>query len=286
MILTIFTPTYNREHTLRRLYFSILSQNIRDFEWIIVDDGSTDDTEKLIQSFDNNEFNIKYYKLPHGGKHRAVNKGIEEAKGELFFIVDSDDYLSEGALESILELHSKYKSDNRIAGYSFLMKNISTNQIIKPFSKNEFIDSISGVYRKGLKADRADVIKLSIIQKYKYPEIDNEWHIAPGIIFFRMDHDGYFFVYSNTVVTNIEYLSDGLTMMGDKKTLDNFVGYTIRTNELLKCHIGLYNKINICVKYIIISRKKKLSIKTISNNIKMNSIIIGLLYLVVLIRRF
>ena len=88
-MITIFTPTYNREHYLKRLYMSLTIQTDKDFEWLIVDDGSIDATENLIQSFIENEksFSIRYYKTVNGGKHRAINKGVQLAKGEWCFIV-------------------------------------------------------------------------------------------------------------------------------------------------------------------------------------------------------
>ena len=97
--ITVFTPTYNRAYTLERLYKSLLNQTSYDFEWLIVDDGSTDNTSELIKSFQNNQlFDVRYYKQGNGGKHVAINKGVELAEGELFFIVDSDDYLTDDAI--------------------------------------------------------------------------------------------------------------------------------------------------------------------------------------------
>ena len=91
-LITVFTPTYNRKSFLPNLYHSLCSQTFRNFEWLIVDDGSTDCTEILIQEFQQSkEINIRYYKQPNGGKHRAFNVAVDMAKGEIFSIVDSDD---------------------------------------------------------------------------------------------------------------------------------------------------------------------------------------------------
>ena len=101
--ITIFTPTYNRDYIIINLYKSLLIQTLKDFEWLIIDDGSTDNTELLVSSFiKDNKINIRYIKQQNGGKHRAINKALEEAKGELFFIVDSDDQLVDNAIERIL----------------------------------------------------------------------------------------------------------------------------------------------------------------------------------------
>ncbi len=96
-MITIFTPVYNRAHTMNQLYQSLLRQTSFNFEWIIVDDGSTDHTAELVEGWRNikNPFFIGFLQQDNGGKHRAINKGVQLAKGEAFFIVDSDDYLTD-----------------------------------------------------------------------------------------------------------------------------------------------------------------------------------------------
>lgn len=110
-MITIFTPTYNRAYRLPNLYKSLQEQTCKDFEWLVVDDGSTDNTSKLFEQWqaEENSFPIRYFKQPNGGKHRAINRGVKEAKGELFFIVDSDDTLSSNAIRIVFEQYLKYK---------------------------------------------------------------------------------------------------------------------------------------------------------------------------------
>ena len=118
-MITVFTPTFNRAYCLSSLYKSLCKQVNKNFEWLIVDDGSTDNTELLIKSFMNeSEINITYFKQENGGKHRAINKGVSLAKGELFFIVDSDDYLSDNALERVIFHYSNIKDNPLFAGVS------------------------------------------------------------------------------------------------------------------------------------------------------------------------
>ena len=101
---TVFTPTYNRAYILPRLYQSLREQTCKDFEWMIVDDGSTDDTGKLVAQWEdqNNGFDIHYYKIQNGGKPRAINFGITKANGDFFFMVDSDDHLTTDAVQKML----------------------------------------------------------------------------------------------------------------------------------------------------------------------------------------
>ena len=124
MLLTIITPTYNREELLPRLYESLLKQTEQDFQWMIIDDGSTDHTQKLIKQYQSdNKIEIQYIYQNNGGKHRALNNGIQRIHTELTFIVDSDDYLREDATAIIKAYHEKYKAEDRLCGYSFLRCN-------------------------------------------------------------------------------------------------------------------------------------------------------------------
>ena len=90
-MITVFTPTYNRAHLLSNLYQSLLQQKAEDFEWLVVDDGSTDGTEELVnQWIEEAAFTIRYFKKENGGKHTAINKGVQLAEGDLFFIIDKN----------------------------------------------------------------------------------------------------------------------------------------------------------------------------------------------------
>ncbi len=111
MKITIFTATFNRAYIIKNLYDSLVGQRYVNFEWIIVDDGSTDTTEEIVQTFiKDDKIAIQYIKQSNKGKHFAINKGVSLASGELFFIVDSDDKLPENSLELIVNQHSIHKS--------------------------------------------------------------------------------------------------------------------------------------------------------------------------------
>ena len=119
-LITIFTSTYNRAYTLNRLYESLTSQTNQNFDWVIVDDGSTDDTEALIKSFiDEGIIKITYIKQKNQGKHIAINTGVALAKGDFFIVIDSDDYLLENCIETCYTLIEQVKEEN-IAGFTFI----------------------------------------------------------------------------------------------------------------------------------------------------------------------
>ena len=118
--LTVLTPTYDRAYTLTRVYESLVKQTKQDFQWIIIDDGSSDGTEELIMSFPKTGFELEYHKKSNGGKHTALNYAHQFIKGEMVVIVDSDDYLTDDAVETIQRDWLKYKNDKRIAGMSYM----------------------------------------------------------------------------------------------------------------------------------------------------------------------
>lgn len=129
MLITVFTPTYNRAHLLPRLYESLCRQTFTDFEWVIVDDGSVDDTKGLVNKFlvdktqhsTLNTNTIRYFYQENGGKHRAINRGVKEAQGELFFIADSDDSLPPDALEQVARVYETVRGDESFGGCAVWM---------------------------------------------------------------------------------------------------------------------------------------------------------------------
>lgn len=130
-MVTIFTPTYNREKELSALYKSLLTQTDTDFEWVIVDDGSTDSTEELIGNLKKeNLIKIIYDKQENSGKSMAHNRGAELAKGEAFICVDSDDYLKNDAVEKIKLNYEKIRNNEECCGFGFLAYDIKHKKLI------------------------------------------------------------------------------------------------------------------------------------------------------------
>lgn len=122
--ITVFTPLYNRAPLLEDLYKSLLKQNYHSFEWLIVDDGSTDNAEQIIRTFiadSAHTFPIGYIQKENGGKHTAINRGVEEANGELFLILDSDDTLPADSLATIAQYYEQCKGYKDCAGVCGLM---------------------------------------------------------------------------------------------------------------------------------------------------------------------
>ena len=159
--LTVFTPTYNRGYIIENLYNSLKDQTFKDFEWVVIDDGSTDNTEELFKVWINekNDFSIKYIKRENGGKHRAINQGVEIAQGELFFIVDSDDKLINKALEIIdtQEMSVPKEKKKEFAGVCG-NKGYTEKDIIGSTFDNEILDiTMLEREKNGIYGDKAEV---------------------------------------------------------------------------------------------------------------------------------
>lgn len=212
MFLTIFTPAYNRAYIIKRLYDSLLEQTCPCFEWIIIDDGSTDETETLISSFlREGKIDIHYLKRSNGGKHRAINQGVKKARGELFFIVDSDDLLPSDAVEILYHYYEKVRMDNTFAGISGIRVNMANERIGGELN----IDCIQATsldirMKYGIQGDLAEAYKTSVLKEFPFPEYEDEKFCPEALIWNRIAQK-YKLLLFNKPVYICEYLDDGLT---------------------------------------------------------------------------
>ena len=234
-MISVFTPTYNRANTLQRLYDSLLSQQYKNFEWVIVDDGSSDQTVEVVQSWINEaKIKIVFYKQENGGKHRAINKGLDLATGELFFIVDSDDYLLEDSLFKVDFYYQDIEGDDTIIGVTGF-RCFPNKEIIggKLFPYN-IVDSnlIERRQRYKVVADMAHVIKTEIFRKYLFPDIKGERFVAESIVWNRMSID-YKMRYFNEPIYVGEYLEGGLSNNSIKNRRINSNYSTLLYKELV-----------------------------------------------------
>lgn len=165
--LTIFTPTYNRAHTLVRTYQSLCLQTCKDFEWLIIDDGSTDNTRKVVEQWiDDADFKIKYIYKENGGLYTGYNTAYENIETELNVCIDSDDYMSNNAVELILNHWNKFRSDKYagIIGLDFLH---DTNQPIGGYFTKELKEVyLLDLYTKKIHfGDTKQVMRTDLMKK-------------------------------------------------------------------------------------------------------------------------
>ncbi|TQQ83942.1 glycosyltransferase family 2 protein [Peptacetobacter hominis] len=209
---TIFTPTYNRAYLIERLYKDLINQTSKDFEWVIVDDGSSDNTEEVIEKFiKENILDIKYFKKENGGKHTAINYGVDKARGELFFIVDSDDGLLPDSVETVINLWNENKNIENISGISGLCIYENGDVIGTEMPDDKPICKFADLYFKyNVKGDKTLVLKTDILKKYKFPEPSGIKFLPESVVWFELSK--YYTVRCiNKPMIIREYLEDGLT---------------------------------------------------------------------------
>lgn len=276
---TVFTPTYNRAYIIENLYKSLKRQTEFEFEWLVIDDGSNDETESLFEKWinENNNFQIRYMKKENGGKHRAINKGVDLAEGELFFIVDSDDYIVENAIESIIKWEKSICNSNEkfigIAG----LRGYDNNKIIGSTFNGRYIDATSIERKKyNILGDKAEVFYTEILRKFKFPEIENEKYITESIVWDRIAFNGYKIRWFNEIVYICNYLNDGLTNSGQKLFLDNPKGYALIINQNIKYYNKTFKERIYSYFNYYIQLKDKLTLKEISENLQVNILLLVL----------
>ena len=224
-LITVFTPTYNRASLLPHLYNSLCFQSFKDFEWLLIDDGSTDNTEKLVNVFIEEDIvNIRYYRQENGGKHRAFNRAIDLANGKIFSIVDSDDTLFEDALAVLWDEYQKVRDDNSICRISnpIMFKSF-------PIYNAKSYDSYIGDFGRKYPTvtEFWDSFKATLLVNYRFPDIPGENFCSEALLFTPIgcDYKVHFFFghYYES-----KYYSDGLTMNSLKRRIEN-INYTLMT---------------------------------------------------------
>ena len=224
--ITVFTPTYNRAYILESLYVSLKKQTNQSFVWLIVDDGSTDNTEEIVRSWrDDGLIELQYYKQVNAGKMAAHNKGAELCNTEYFLCVDSDDYLVDNAVEAILGFIDSIESEE-FAGLIAYKGTSSYKPIGTEFPRGVKSSTLSGLYEAGFKGDTTLVFKTEVIKKYPFPILPNEKFITEAYIYNQIDLK---FKYQliPQVLTICEYLSDGLTKNEMKLIFNNPGGWAL-----------------------------------------------------------
>lgn len=275
-MITVFTSTYNRGYIIENLYNSLKRQTFRDFEWIVIDDGSTDNTEELFSRIlqDEKDFSIIYQKVKNGGKHRAINKGVRLAKGELFFIVDSDDYLTDDALFQVDRVEKSLRDVEGKFGGVCGLKGYSEKKIVgTTYDGDGFLDITMLERRKyHINGDKAEVFYTEVMRKYPFPEFDGENFLTEAVVWNRIAHDGYKLRFFNDTIYICDYLSDGLSANSEKHFHLSPKGYGlwIYQEHLFKNLNGL-EYWNACLMYYY-EFKKELSLLKIAKNLQINCI--------------
>ena len=238
MIITVLTPTYNRCDKLIKLKESLEQQTSKNFEWMIVDDGSTDKTEEWVSKIkDKLGFLVKYIKKTNGGKHTALNVGIQAISTEMTIIVDSDDILLPNAIELITKFYNKYKDNNQIGAFSFL-RVFPNREVVSPISQDEIISSYIQYRIKGNRSgDMAEVFFSRVLKEYPFPEFYGEKFLSEDVVWLQISKK-YKYVFINQAIYQCEYLQDGLTLNDKKNKFASPIGSMLRGKMLMNPQCG------------------------------------------------
>lgn len=210
--LTIFTPTYNRAYCLPQCYESLCRQTCKDFTWLVIDDGSTDNTAELVKGWQmENKILIRYFYQENQGMHGAHNAAYRLIDTELNTCIDSDDYMPDDAVEKIVNFWKGHGS-NEVAGIIALDVDFDGKLIGTPLDKERRTTTLSGFYARGGKGDKKLIYRTEVVNRYpEYPIFKGEKYVSLGYKYELIDQD-YELLILNEPVCCVNYLPDGSTL--------------------------------------------------------------------------
>lgn len=249
-MITVFTPTYNRASLLSRLYDTLILQTYKNFEWIIVDDGSKDNTKEVVNSFvAERKIDIHFVQQENGGKHRAINTGVSLAKGELFFILDSDDVLPNNALELVAENYKSIKDNASFAGVSGI-DGYFDGQSIGTGLPSELLNcnSVDIRYKYHIKGDMKEIFRTSVMKEFPFPDIEGE-KFCPEVLVWNRIARRYKLRYFNKIIYKVEYQPEGLTSNIVKARMNSPIASMICYSEILQLDVPFIDKFKTAINY-------------------------------------
>lgn len=250
ILLTVFTPAYNRAHTLPRTYESLQRQSCKDFIWLVVDDGSTDETAELVRDWQsrNNGFEIRYIYKENGGMHTAHNTAYANIDTELNTCIDSDDMLADGAVEKILAKWAAVR-DRGYAGLVGLDADFAGKVIGRDFPAGLTETTLSGYYAQGGAGDKKLVYRTDVINAYPdYPVFEGEKYVSLAYKYLLIDQD-YRLAVLNDVLCNVEYQPDGSSRNMFRQYLKNPKGFAFWRTVKMRYPESFRRLIMDCIHY-------------------------------------
>jgi len=249
-LLTVFTPAYNRAYTLPRTYESLCSQNCKNFIWLIVDDGSSDNTADLVKEWQtkDNGFEIRYIYKENGGMHTAHNTAYANIDTELNVCIDSDDALAPDAVQIIADTWIKVR-DKGYAGLLGLDAEFIGRIIGAGFPEGLTETTLDGYYRSGGRGDKKLVLRTDVVREYPpYPVFEGEKFVPLGSLYTMIDQKYKLYVV-NTVLCLVEYMADGSTKNMLRQYFRNPQGFRYGRLITLKANVTLKRKIILYIHY-------------------------------------
>lgn len=254
---SIITPTYNRADLLPRCYESLRNQTCKDFEWLVIDDGSTDNTSAVIERFRQIEeaFPIRYEWKSNGGKHTALNRSHSIIRGRFCLVLDSDDILIPTAIEEIILAWGKWELDKDIGRIIFLKADISDPNRVICYVEHENVpvDSLKERRIGNAGRDCCDTFRTELFTKYRFPEFPNEKFIGEGSGWFPIELESKA-VYINKAIYLCEYQENGLTAAGRKMRIENPLGGMYNSKTYMNPKLPLRTRLKKSILYACYSR--------------------------------
>ena len=248
--LTIFTPTFNRSHEIKKLYDSLEKQSDKDFVWLVVDDGSSDGTNDLIEKWQKEaSFKIEYVWQENAGKSMAHNLGVGNTQTELFTCVDSDDYLSSDAVAVIKEVWANHIEGD--VGILALREVTKRKKDIKDQGIRTTLRSADKVC--GIKGDTMLIYKTNVLKKYSFPKFQGEKFVPENYLYDLMDREGNL-IFLNKVLYCGDYLQDGYTYNMAKVLKNNPNGYLAYIQQRISFDVKTIEKCKDIIRYVAISK--------------------------------
>ena len=257
-LLTIFTPTYNRINTLMRTYNSLKLQGNKNFVWLIIDDGSVDDTKDTVNRWirEEKDFEIKYIYKENGGMHTAHNVAYENIDTELNICIDSDDCLAVDAIDIIEKKWNEVKNKG-YAGIIGLDADLNGNIIGKKFQNNLRETTLCGYYASGGVGDKKLVYKTDIIKKYpEYPVFEGEKYVSLAYKYRLIDQD-YKLSVCNEILCNVEYQQDGSSNTMFRQYIKNPKGFAFWRKVCMQYPTSRKRLFIDCIHYVSSSLQSK-----------------------------
>ena len=249
-LLTIFTPAFNRSHTLSRTYDSLRAQDCKDFIWLIVDDGSTDNTRELVKCWQNeqNDFEIQYIYKENGGMHTAHNTAYENIHTELNVCIDSDDKMAPGAVAKIKSTWENVR-DKGYAGIIALDSDFDGNIIGKGFPAHMADTTLGGYYAAGGAGDKKLIYRTDVINSVPpYPVFHGEKYV--GLVYKYTLVDQHYKLYVlNEIVCEVEYQADGSTGTMWRQYLKNPNGFAFLRKIAMQYPTSKKRLVRDCIHY-------------------------------------
>ena len=263
--LSIITPTFNRAAYLEHCYRSLESQTNSDFEWILVDDGSTDETPEIVKTFRPERFPIRLVRKENGGKHTALNAAHPYIQGKYVLILDSDDYLTESAVQTVLDAWKQYEQNQEVGIVTFLKGIDAAHPVCEAAEYGVPVDIMRYHRIRHIRTDCCEVIRAELFKKYPFPEYEGERFLAESALWDQVSFT-HKCVYQPDVIYICEYLEGGLTKSGRAMRLRNPRGGMFTSNLRMDRKNYLKDRIKNGLLYTCYGKCAGVSLKDIIRN--------------------